>query len=77
MGWSFAVVLDLASRLEVEQVVVGIPRQASSKQQVPWPEVTLPAQVGFFLEEWVKRVLVQEQHSIHFYKDSLISLVND
>ena len=54
------VVLDLASRLEVEQTVVGIPRQVSSKQQVPWPEVMLPAQVGFLLEEQEKRVLVQE-----------------
>ena len=65
------VVPGLASRLEeVEQiVVVGIPRQASSMQQVPWPEVVLPAQVGFLIEEWEeKQVLKQEQHPIHFYK---------
>lgn len=60
MGWKFVVELDLASRLEVERIVVGIPRQVSSKQQVPWPEVMLPAQVGFLLEEQEKRVLVQE-----------------
>jgi hypothetical protein len=52
VGWKFVVVLELASRLEVEQiVVVGIQRQASSKEQVPWPEVVLPAQVGFLIEE--------------------------
>ena len=39
-------VLVLASRLEVEQIVVGIPRQASSKQQVPRLDVMLPVQVG-------------------------------
>ena len=45
--------LELALRLGVEQiVVVGIPRQASSKQQV-WPEVVVSsAQVGFLFEEW-------------------------
>jgi hypothetical protein len=48
------VVLDLASGLEVEQIVVGILRQVSSKKQVPWPEVMLPAQVGFLLEYWRK-----------------------
>lgn len=56
MGWKFEVVLELASRLEVEQiVVVGIPRRASSKQQVPWPEVVLSAQVGVLLEEWEEK----------------------
>ena len=44
-------VLNLASRSEVEQIVVGIPRQASSKQQVSWSEVVLPAQVGLLFEE--------------------------
>lgn len=65
MGWKFVVVLDLASILEVERIV-GILRQVSSKQQVPWPEVMLPAQVGFLLEGWEKRVLLQERHPIHF-----------
>jgi hypothetical protein len=53
VGWKFVVGLELALRLGVEQiVVVGIPRQANSKQQV-WPEVVVSsAQVGFLLEEW-------------------------
>ena len=63
------VVLDLASRLEVEQIVVGIPKKASSKQEVPWPEVMLLAQVGFLLEEWEKSVPVQEQRPNRFCKD--------
>jgi len=79
-GWKFVMAPEVALKFEAERiVVVGIPRQENSKQQVPWPEAVLPAQVGVLPEEWEeKQVLMQEQKpQVHSYEESFNFLAND